>query len=264
VTLRAHEPSVEPSSSLDRGITTNYSRRPRGLISYQPPDEGQPLRAKDVRGAYHALNRFLEHCTDARAPESASLVASEPTRLTPPGYESGPIIDRLTRLLGAGERSQVELAGPSGAPTYAYTWRLNAEALERAVGYLSEILSELPAQPPIYVPPVYVSALFTFALRDPRTGEVLPHQGPEWVLDQAYAPSWAVLLLGSAPSARVELQLPFEEPGPEFHAYLEAIRPYLPVQIAWSRFRLLTPNSRGTGYTRRVIRLRAPRRGRRP
>jgi hypothetical protein len=74
--------------------------RSRALISYEPPDWGQPVRPKDVRGAHEAVRRFLERCTDCHGPESVTLVASEPTRLAPPGYDSAPIAERLTSLFG--------------------------------------------------------------------------------------------------------------------------------------------------------------------
>ena len=252
---RRRDSRVSPPSPAS-DITNTDSTRPGAFISYQPPDEGQPLRPKGVLGAHRALAAFLERCTDCRAPDSVTLVASEPTSLSPPGYDSGPVIDRLTGAFGVAERRQAEHVAWGNHPLpHAFTWRLPVEDLDRAVSQLSE----LPTWPAIYAPPVHLSVLFTFALRDPRSGELLPRQGPAWVLDQAYARSWAFLFLHGAPSARIELQLPFDEPGPAFHSYVEAVRPYLPIRLAWSRFRLLVPNARGTGYVRRVVGVRGPR-----
>jgi hypothetical protein len=98
-----------------------------------------------------------------------------------------------------------------------------------------------------------LSVAFHFQLCDPRTGQVLPNQGPESRIGQWPDGSSILLHLSSVPAASFELRFPFESPGAAFLSYLSAVLPYLPIQIAWTRFRLMVPNRSGSNYTAQKI-----------
>ncbi len=67
------------------------------------------------------------------------------------------------------------------------------------------------------------------------------------------AESWLHLSLTTSPSAGFDLNFPFERPDAQFLEYLHLLRPHLPIRLAKSRFRHLTPTGDGTSYVRRKI-----------
>ncbi len=226
-------------------------RTARRVIAYQPPDWGQPLRPKSVRGACEAVQNFLDHCTDRGGDVSdATLTVYEPTRHTPPDFDPEPILAEVRSAFGPGQRLEAARMFPdTGYVEYKHEWRIPPAQFERALA----ILERVPRWSTKYFGPVDLSIAYEFYLRDPRTGEVLPNQGPEFTVGNWRPWSQVFLFLSNAPSASFDLRFPFEEPNSQFLDYLAAIRPYLPIKIAWNRFRLLVPNKRGTGYVARKI-----------
>lgn len=224
---------------------------PRAFITYQPPDWGQPVRPKDIRGAYVAIQHFLKHCTGWQgADNSSTLVVHEPGQDSPPDYDHRRVIALARESFGPGERQEALRKFPdTGYVEHKHEWRLPADMLERAV----DLVASLPRWSPKYISPVLLSVAFDFHLCNPRTGEPLPHQGTESRIQQWPESSGMMLHLSSTPAASFDLRFPFEEPNRPFLSYLGAALPYLPVQVAWNRFRLMVPNQRGTNYVARKI-----------
>jgi hypothetical protein len=65
--------------------------------------------------------------------------------------------------------------------------------------------------------------------------------------------SFIFLSLGGEPRGNFQLYFPFEQPQGEFLNYLNSILPYLPLRLAWSRFRSRIPNAGCTEYSYRKI-----------
>lgn len=222
------------------------------FISYDPPHGGQPIRPKDALGAYEAVRRFLIHCTDWDGAETeGTLAVAEPGKYSPPEYRHQPVVEQATAFLGSGRRYEgityldSELA-PIGAE-YKHEWHVPSSAFQHGVA----LVAGLPRWPARYVPPVTLFTSYDVGVRDPRTGLSLGASG------DAEAPhslrSKIYLHLSSVPAAGFNLQFPFETAGAEFLEYIEAIRSYLPIKVAWNRFRRISPAVRGSGFVTRKI-----------
>lgn len=221
------------------------------FIAYQPPDWGQAVQPRDARGGYAAVRRFLSHCTDwegAGAPSRLSIL--EPGQHSPPDYDPEPVLRRANAALGPGERQRGIASFPeTGDVQYKHEWQLSPDQLEAALGFVAS----LPRWPAKYLAPVLHSTSFEFRLREPRTGVVLPGQIPERGIGFRPVASSLMLHLGGSPTASLDLRFPFENPDRAFLDYLGGVLPFLPISLAWNRFRLMVPNQRGTGYAARKL-----------
>ena len=211
-------------------------------MAYEPPDWGQPLRLKEVRQAYVAVCGFLDRCTSVReAPKGGSLTIHERGRFSPPNYHHEPFVAAATAAFGSGDRQLgVQMFPDTGYTEYKHEWRIPSTGIERAI----DLVATCPRSGPEDVPPMSFFLAWRFRLRDPRTGEALPSIGRE---------SWLHLSLTTSPSAGFDLNFPFERPDAQFLEYLHLLRPHLPIRLAKSRFRHLTPTGDGTSYVRRKI-----------
>jgi hypothetical protein len=127
---------------------------------------------------------------------------------------------------------------------YKHEWQLSPDQLEAAL----EFVASLPRWPAKYLAPVLHSIAFDFRLREPRTGVVLPGQTAERGIGSRPVVSGLMLHLGGSPTASLDLRFPFENPDRAFLDYIASVLPFLPISLAWNRFRLMVPNQRGTGY----------------
>jgi hypothetical protein len=107
--------------------------------------------------------------------------------------------------------------------------------------------------PPNSIEPASYSSSVTCRLCDPRSGELLPGQE----LGQASVGRIISSLFLYVSPTRItgvfNLVFPFAEPNDAFLDYLSAIRPFLPVRLARSGFRLRQPTKRPGGFRDRRI-----------
>ena len=211
-------------------------------MAYEPPDWGQQLRKKDVHQAYTSIVTFLDRCASVtEAPEYGNLTIHEPGKFSPPGYQHEPFVATAIEAFGAGDRQVgVRMFPDTGYAEYKHEWQVPSHAIDRAI----EVVAAGPPSASKTVPPISLSLAWTFRLVDLHSGNLLPPVAPQSRLH---------LFLATAPSANFELNFPFERPDAAFLEYLQALRSYLPVHLAKSRFRQLVPTASGTTYARRKI-----------
>lgn len=106
-----------------------------------------------------------------------------------------------------------------------------------------------------WVDSVWYNCNCNFRLKDPPSGPVLPGQDSRCsdITGVRVRSSLYMHVSAGNTSAFFELVLPFAEPGPEFVAYIAAIRPYLPIRLARGNFKHWTLNKAGTDYRIRRI-----------
>jgi hypothetical protein len=129
-------------------------------------------------------------------------------------------------------------------------WKVPPEDFEWAVAFIAHA----PRWPREYVGPASFAVSFSgLRLRHPSAGTVLEGQDAPRETSGPTLRSRVFLSLDQAPSASFDLAFPFAEPDEHFLAYIGALRPQLPIRMAWTRFRHQVPNAKGTRYASRKI-----------
>jgi hypothetical protein len=136
------------------------------------------------------------------------------------------------------------------------SWGLSQEQLPQAISWLSE---QQPAPLPSTGPPFVIGVETRFRLKDPRSGAVLPFQGPEHYGHQEYGHQlpFGVSVLYARLSVKstcsLLLCLPFGEVSDELQQYVATLQQRLPFKLSakhWSRWQLNAAQTRY--YSRKV------------
>jgi hypothetical protein len=219
------------------------------FIAYDPPYGGQAIRAPNAAEAWARVSAFLETCTDA--------LPSRPSSLQLALYESGGAsnaawLRHATVQTGLAFGPGVRRAWTSGArEDYLIEWRLAMEALPRALALLTA-WEPLPAAD---FGPADLTIGFRFRWIRPETRTVLAGQDADLRAHPTQADSDLSVTLGRRSSAIRNARFPFEQPGPEFVAYLQGVLPRLPISLNPSRLRHWVPTKQGGGLGYRRCRL---------
>jgi len=167
---------------------------------------------------------------------------------SPDSWQVEPVIEQLRQVLSVPARGFSTHTAADGSDVHV-CWPVPDELHSWAVDFSLSCLKARRQHPD----PVSYSCTRYFRLKDPSSGLILPGQ-QELCEDSTRFHSNILLHVSSGnTSAFFDLVFPFAEPGPEFVAYVAAIRPYLPIRLAKGNFKHWTLNRAGTDYRIRRI-----------
>ncbi len=221
-------------------------------IRYHNPYGGHPILRRSGRAAYAAVQEFLAACTDFESWSSARLSESpNGGKFLPSERHIGLAIIALNKAL-LPYRSPGSIINPeTGESSDQNDWPFPIEHHDWAV----EFSLRAPKAERGCPDPVWYSCLCDFRLKAPPNGPVLVGQDDRLtdMTGVRVRSSLHMHVSAGNTSAFFNLVFPFAEPGPEFVAYVAAIRPFLPIRLAKGNFKHWTLNRAGTDYRIRRI-----------
>jgi hypothetical protein len=218
----------------------------RPYIAYGPPKHYQNVTVKAPLRAWGAVRDLLSAWTDWSGElPGGRLDVSEGGRFAGETYDPVPLLAEALARLGPGLRhAGITRLGPDLRPV-AHEHRHYWDVPSRAFDWAVELVASAPHWPNPFLGPVTFHASWRgLRLRASPGGAVLPGQD-EPVVGSASVRSSVSLSLSQSPAASFHLSFPFAQPDEQFLTYLSAMRPYLPIRMAWSQFRLMLPPVRG-------------------
>jgi hypothetical protein len=216
------------------------------IIYATPKSQNYPaIKARGVTAAWDSVRRFLDRCTDASAPATASFVIYE-SPVFQSTYSSADLLNATRDRFGRGLRRQ----WCSGArEEYCWEWRVDTDQVDSFVQFLS--MSE--PLPNYYVGPAQLTVSFDFRWVQPSSKELLPYQDPAFYSHQRQAQSHAVISLSRLSSVSLDAYLPFAAVDSDFLAFCDQIAPFLPARFPGKHFRFYEPNRRGNAYVAKKL-----------
>lgn len=222
----------------------------RPHIRYQNPYGGHPILRRSGRAAYEAVNEFGFNCAVATTEWHSGTIDLSYTGETysPDGWEVEPVVEQLKQVLPIPARGFSTYTRADGSDLHV-CWPVPDELHSWAVDFSLGCMKAKRRYPD----PVSYSCQRHFLLRDPCSD--VPMAGQDESFDNSSCIHSDILLHVSSgnTSAFFNLVFPFAEPGPEFVAYVAAIRPYLPIRLAKGNFKHWTLNKAGTAYRIRRV-----------
>lgn len=233
--------------------TSGVPRR-EGLITYDglpiSAGGGHHIREKSITRVWDSFSGFLDDCTVRVEPRTSLVILYESAQV--PVEFSSPLKTILQTTYGA-PRVHWPIAGANDREN---CWHVPDEQLPEAVTWLSE-QPVAPACPS--GPALALCTTGAFLLREPRTHELLPSQGPdqygyqEYGFQRVFGQSLINVRLSHRSTCSLFLSLPFTEVDDDFRAYVCALQERLPFKLSskhWTSWHL---NAKRDRYVGRVV-----------
>ena len=223
-----------------------------GLITYDglPISSGgaHTLRTRGVMDGLAAVRAFLSACTTDPDPELLQVQVTQ----------GGSVPRSVSKALRAEFRHlgwwpiKSRFAG-----TLTRSWRLPLAEFDDACATI-EGHRPIP-QTDNGMPAALVAASWRFALVDPETRQVLPHQEADCYLQdprggmRRVGESSLYARFSEKTTVNVFLALPFEEAGDAARQYAEMLQRHFPTRFSAGQWRLCRVNKKATGYFSRRV-----------
>ena len=212
--------------------------------------DGQPITKRRPSEAYLAVENFLRRCTDwGGSWAGGDLLLFTDGPFVPAGWDGLELRTLAAERLGPGRESLAIINANMDVQQNKLEWDVPSELHHWAV----ETILGIPSLPSGSIEPASYSSSLSFRLRDPRTDKVLAGQHSGTASVGRITSELFLYLTPMRIHGLFNLVFPFSAPKQPFLDYLSAIRPFLPVRLARSSFRLRVPTKRPGSFRDRKI-----------